>query len=146
MEEGRIKQMKKIYDKNVYFKIEGVYKDFVDTSIWKHICLKSDNEVLDETNYVTYSTFTDLYNAIQNDKIPNAEISLTLFKNRQKIYLSNAVDFCHYSMTEKDFKPVTVWTFFKEIKDASFDFLSRNLTADEFIEYCSERNICPMKK
>lgn len=135
--------MKKVYDRNIQILIEGVYKDWQDTSIWSHECLMNEEEIPAASIVERYTTFKDLFIAITENKIRNASVDATMFRKRPQVHLSMANLDNRYTMSEKDFKPVQMRIVFTERKNLSIKYLMENLTAEEFIIYCKEREFLP---
>lgn len=131
--------MKNVYDRSVEYMIDGANKKWQLTSIWRDAYLLSDEEVDRRSNFVKYNTFDELYNAVKNNEIKNAETRRTLFKERRVVCLNN-VDGYGDTIYEKNFRPVSVRTTFERIDNMSLEGLFRNLKAEEFIEYCKERD------
>lgn len=64
-------QMKEIYDYRFEYKMDG-WKNFVDTSIWKHVRYLAPEEA--ETLNFTIKSFDELVDLVRDDLFMNAEL------------------------------------------------------------------------
>ena len=138
--------MKNIYDEIIEIKIEGISKDWENTSIWNHYVLLSEEERIRYTEEFRFPTFQDCYNQVKAGLVSNSNVSGTLFRNRPQVCISSAMRDYTRIMTEKNYKPVRVRVSFKLRKDLSMDFLMKNLSAEDFSTYIREHNLimCPL--
>lgn len=82
-------QMKEIYDYRFEYKMEG-WKNFVDTSIWKHVRYLAPEEA--ETLNFTIKTFDELVDLVRDDLFMNAELSKNIFRKpvqRRRLLLNS---------------------------------------------------------
>ena len=131
--------MKKIYDEIVEISIEGKTAGFVDTSLWTHYRYM-DSENTMRPNQV-YTNYDELFEAVADGKIRNAKVEYGFFS--RKPYLSFFAGFDrlgNYRVNEKNFSQVTVRTIYKEVKGYSLKDIYGQLPADEFLQYCADRN------
>ena len=68
--------MKEIYDYRFEYKMDG-WKNFVDTSIWKHVRYLTPEEA-QPLNF-TIKTFDELVDLVRDDLFMNAELSKKSF-------------------------------------------------------------------
>lgn len=126
--------MKKVYDCHQSIAI-GSRCNFVPTSIKDHLCLLSDEEVLNRTNRIYYKTFNEFFKACAEKKVRNANVHYFLFKIPY-------VDMGDRIITKFNFPDeICVWNHAREVPDYSMAVLMRELPADEFAEYLRERGI-----
>ena len=139
--------MKNVYDKITEIKIEGVSKDWEETSIWNHDVVLDETEVENLSAEYRFPTFEDCYNQAKDGKIRNTEVGKTLFRGRPQIYVSSAMRDCRYTMEENNYKPVCMRVRYQLRKGLSMDYLMRNLSAEDFTDYVRSHNLvmCPMK-
>ena len=129
--------MKKLVNLRCYVAIGT--DDYADTSIWNHIRYIEDESV---TEY-TLETWEEAYEAVKNKHIRNAEVGLTLFRNRDTIeitwgdlYRSKSV------MTEKKFIPIHVkWQWEEVTRAYSIKDLADLLPAKQFCEWLKDQGI-----
>lgn len=130
--------MKKIFNKYVEIKIEGIHSTFVDTSIWNDYRYL---DVLDTATKVEHFTnYDDLFAAVADGKIKGAEVNWTLFRSKPYLCFTNASDLTHHDINRKSFKGVTVRTRYIEVKHYTLKRLYEELPAEEFMAFCAERN------
>jgi hypothetical protein len=130
--------MKKIYDKITEIKIEGVTKGFVDTSLYHHYHYRDSEEP--RFSSTEFSNYDDLFEAVIDHKIPNASVEYTLFTNKPYLKFFNANEICEHYMKQKTFKTVHVVVRYEEVKSYSLKTLYESLPAEEFMEFCADRN------
>lgn len=136
--------MKKIYDVEQMFFIKGKTKDFMPTSIWRHLRALNDDEVMEHTRRYSYQDFQGLWELVESGTVLNAKAEKTIFGNRQ-IYFKSGID--SYTVKEKHFKEVAIWWHCKECSPSiSFQTLMEELPATDLIEYLKERNIGIIEK
>ena len=130
--------MKKIYDKMVEIKIEGIHSDFVDT------CFYTDYHYIDEEKAVDkvehFSTYEALFEAVPNRQIRGAKVRHTLFGNKPYCEFFDADSINRFDVTAKRYKGVTVRVRWVEQKGYSLKDIYEGLPADEFLAYCADRN------
>lgn len=130
--------MKKIFNKYVEIMIEGVHKEFVDTSIWDDYRYL---DVLDTAPKVEhFSTYDTLFEAVKNGRIRGAKVDYTLFGNKPYLCFNDATELIHHSVTRKNFKGVTVRVRYVEVKVYTLKRLYEELPAEEFIAFCADHN------
>lgn len=132
--------MKQVYSKNKYFKIEGKKNKWHKCNMCLNECLMLPEDVEKESFEITYPTFEEFYKAVENDEIPNAEARKTFFRKRPEVYMYN-IDGSFY-MNEKNYKPVSILVDFNSLEELPLSYFYKNLKAEDFIEYCKERNFC----
>lgn len=128
--------MKEIYDYRFEYRMDG-WKNFVDTSIWKHVRYLAPEEA--ETLNFTIKTFDELVDLVRDDLFMNAELSKNIFR-KPVVRLSNVEDYCSTAITAKNFKPIEVRCVYKKLS-ASMKELADTLDADSFCEYLRDRGI-----
>lgn len=128
--------MKEIYDYRFEYRMDG-WKNFVDTSIWKHVRYLAPEEA--ETLNFTIKTFDELVDLVRDDLFMNAELSKNFFR-KTVVRLSNVEDYCSTVVTAKNFKPIEVRCVYKKLS-ASMKELAGTLDADSFCEYLRDRGI-----
>lgn len=130
--------MKKIYDKITEIKIEGVTKGFVDTSMWHHYHYRDSEEPRFSSK--EFSNYDDLFEAVIDNKIPNASVEYTLFTGKPYLKFFNAKEMCEHYMNQKTFKKVHVVVRYEEVKSYSLKTLYEELSAEEFLAFCADHN------
>lgn len=130
--------MKKIFNKYVEIKINGVHKTFVDTSLW------DDYRYLDVLDTATktehFTDYDDLFEAVADGKIRGAKVDYTLFGSKPYLCFYNATDLTHHDVNRKNFSGVTVRVRYVEVKSYTLKTLYAELPAEEFIAFCVEHN------
>lgn len=130
--------MKKIFNKYVEIKINGVHKTFVDTSLW------DDYRYLDVLDTATktehFTDYDDLFEAVADGKIRGAKVDYTLFGSKPYLEFFNADDLIHHNVNRKNFSDVTVRVRYVEVKSYTLKTLYAELPAEEFIAFCVEHN------
>lgn len=128
--------MKQIVDYRVLISIDG--GKFEDTSIWKHLSYEEPKE----ERITELNTFAEAYEAIKNDKIMNAVAGYTFFRSRPQIELSTANWDCRKTMTEKNFKKITVKEMWATCNEKNtIKGLASMLSAEEFCEWLKDHGI-----
>lgn len=136
--------MKKVYDFEQRIHIKGLMNDFRDTSIWHHYELCSDAYIVEEEGRWCFPSFDELWDFLEDTNgIFNAEHWTNCFGTR-KIRFSCGID-C-YTISEKNYKTVTLWHHFKLAENVSLQTLMEELPAEQMIEYLKERNIGVIEK
>lgn len=128
--------MKEIYDYRFEYKMEG-WKNFVDTSIWKHVRYLASEDA-QPLNF-TIKTFDELVDLVKDDLFMNAELSKNLFR-KTVVRLSNVEDYYSTVVTAKNFKPIKIRCVYNKLS-ASMKELADTLDADSFCEYLRDRGI-----
>ncbi len=136
--------MKKVYDYQQLIYIKGRMEDFYKTSIRKHLILLSDETMASLSSVDCFSTFKELFEAVLDNKIWNAEAGHTFFLKRPEVYINCGLE-C-YHVTERNFTEIRLWHYFADASDEPMTVLMKELPADEFAEYLKERNICLLKE
>ncbi len=127
--------MKRVYDFVCYISIDG--GEFRDTSIFPYYIYCERKSPYEE---IKYCDFMSLYNAVKSScVVHNAEAYTSLF-GKPKVRLSFA-DANPVSMSEKNFKPVTVRWALKPVNHLTMDTLSKLLPAEDFAEWLKDRGI-----
>ena len=130
--------MKKIFNKYVEIKIDGVHNYFVDTSIW------DDYRYLDVLDTATktehFTDYDDLFEAVADGKIRGAKVEYTLFGSKPYLCFSNANDLIHHNVNRKNFSGVTVRVRYVEVKSYTLKRLYEDLPAEEFMAFCADSN------
>lgn len=130
--------MKKIYGKVIEIDIEGKTGGFVDTSYYYHYHYSGIPD-----NIQTIQIFTDynkLMQAVAHGDIRGAKVDYPVFGNKTYLNFFDSDNMTHYNITRKNFKRVIVRTTYKEVKGYSLKDLYERLSADEFLQYCADRN------
>ena len=83
--------MKEIYDYRFEYRMDG-WKNFVDTSIWKHVRYLAPEEA--ETLNFTIKTFDELVDLVRDDLFMNAELSKNFFR-KTVVRISEKVHFMY---------------------------------------------------
>ena len=128
--------MKEIYDYRFEYKMDG-WKNFVDTSIWKHVRYLTPEEA-QPLNF-TIKTFDELVDLVRDDLFMNAELSKNLFR-KTIVRLRNVKDSYSTTVTAKNFKPIEVRCVYNKM-NLSVKGLADTLDADSFCEYLRNRGI-----
>ena len=128
--------MKEIYDYRFEYRMEG-WKNFVDTSIWKHVKYLTPEEA--KTQTFTIKTFDELVELVKDDLFMNAEIRTNFFK-KTIVRLSDAGAFYPEEVTAKNFKPIEVRCAYNKVSVSMKD-LAEMLDSDSFCEYLRDRGI-----
>lgn len=128
--------MKEIYNYRFEYKMDG-WKNFADTSIWKHIKYLAPEEA--ETLNFTIKTFDELVGLVRDDLFMNAKLSKNFFK-KTVVRLADAGSFSSIEVTEKNFKPIEIRCVYNKTS-ASIKELADALDADSFCEYLRDRGI-----
>lgn len=128
--------MKEIYNYRFEYKMDG-WKNFVDTSIYKHIRYLTPEEA--QTLNFTIKTFDELVDLVRNDLFMNAGLSKNLFR-KTIVRLNNVEDSFPTTVTAKNFKPIEVRCVYNKIS-LSMKGLADTLDADSFCEYLRDRGI-----
>ena len=130
--------MKKIYDKMVEIKIEGIHSDFVDTCFYTDYHYIDEGKAIDQVEY--FPTYEALFEAVSNRRIRGAKVDYTLFGNKPYCTLYDAENISRFNITAKKYKGVTVRVRWRELKVYSLKNIYEGLPADEFMAYCADRN------
>lgn len=130
--------MKKIYDREQFIYIKGQTKEFQPTSIWRHLRVMDEEQVMTYERRHGYQSFQELWELVESGAVLNAEAQKTLFGNRQ-IYFKSGLD--GFTVKEKHFQEVTIWWHCTECPSVSLQTLLENVPAEEMIEYFKERGI-----
>ena len=130
--------MKKIYDKKQFFYIKGQTKEFQPTSIWRHLSVMDEDQVMAYERRYGYQSFQELWELVQSGVVLNAEAQKTLFGNRQIYFKSGFNDF---TVKEKRFTEVTIWWHCTECPSVSLQTLLEDVPAEEAVEYFKDRGI-----
>lgn len=121
----------KVYEKNAYINVNGEWEA---VSIFPLGYVVAMEQPVDDE--YRFNTFPGLWNNCHI--IRNASSGYTLFKKKEMVRLSVANtnrDF-PYRITAKNMKnPILYKVEFTEVKKPSYDFLTRNLSAPDFIKY-----------
>ena len=128
--------MKEVYDYRFEYKMEG-WKDFVDTSIWKHVRYLTPEDA--KTWTFTIKSFDDLVGLVKDDLFMNAELSKNIFR-KTVVRLSNVEDYLSTAITERNFKPIEVRCSYNKM-NLSMKGLAETLDAESFCEYLKDRGI-----
>lgn len=134
--------MKSVYEEIIEFKVEGKTKEWQSTSDWGNKFFLTKETVEKQSYSITIPSFKDLIAVVSTDLIPEASIQKTFFRKKLVVILRNNPQGTYYKMTEKNFKPVSICSRF-EICDFSINILMKQLSADNFLEYCKDRNFFP---
>ena len=130
--------MKKIYDREQFFYIKGQTKKFQPTSIWRHLRVMDEDQVMAYERRYGYQSFQELWELVESGAVLNAEAQKTLFGNRQ-IYFKSGFDI--FTVKEKRFTEVTIWWRCTERPNVSLQTLLENVPAEERVEYFKDRGI-----
>jgi hypothetical protein len=130
--------MKKIYDREQFFYIKGQTKEFQPTSIWRHLRVMDEDQVMAYERRYGYQSFQELWELVESGAVLNAEAQKTLFGNRQ-IYFKSGLD--GFTVKEKRFTEVTIWWHCTECPRVSLKTLLENVPAEEMVEYFKDRGI-----
>lgn len=130
--------MKKIYDCEQFFYIKGQTCNFECTSIWRHLRVMDEEQVMAYERRYGYQSFQELWELIESGVVLNAEAQKTLFGKRQ-IHFKSGLD--GYTVKEKRFKEVTIWWHCTECPKVTMKTLLEDLPADDLVEYLKERGL-----
>ena len=128
--------MKEVYDYRFEYKMEG-WKDFVDTSIWKHVRYLTPEDA--KTWTFTIKSFDELVGLVKDGLFMNAELSKNIFR-KTVVRLSNVEDYYSTAITERNFKPIEVRCAYNKMS-MSMQGLAETLDAESFCEYLKDRGI-----
>jgi hypothetical protein len=128
--------MKEVYDYRFEYKMDG-WKDFVDTSIWKHVRYLTPEDA--KTWTFTIKSFDELVGLVKDDLFMNAELSKNIFR-KTVVRLSNVEDYLSTAITERNFKPIEVRCVYNKMS-MSMKGLAETLDAESFCEYLKDRGI-----
>lgn len=128
--------MKEVYDYRFEYKMEG-WKDFVDTSIWKHVRYLTPEDA--KTWTFTIKSFDELVGLVKDGLFMNAELSKNIFR-KTVVRLSNVEDYLSTAITERNFKPIEVCCSYNKM-NLSMKGLAETLDAESFCEYLKDRGI-----
>lgn len=128
--------MKEIYDYRFEYKMDG-WKNFVDTSIWKHVRYLAPEDA--KTWTFTIKSFDELVGLVKDDLFMNAELSKSFF-GKTVVRLSNVEDYLSTAITERNFKPIEVRCAYNKMS-MSMKGLAETLDAESFCEYLKDRGI-----
>ena len=141
--------MKKIYDREVRVQIGKYGQDWENTTMCSHFHLLEETKAKDTEDW--YSRFADLDERILNDNIYNATVEDS--RRGRKIAFSTVCRDFRYCIfkskgTEYMREPIGIKITYKEVKNPTLEFLSKNLSVEEMFEYLRERGIpfCPLYK
>lgn len=130
--------MKKIYDKVVEIKVEGIHSDFVDTCFYTDYHYIDEQEAVDKVAH--FSTYEELFKAVSNREIRGAKVGYTLFGNKPYCEFFDADSINRFDVTAKRYKGVTVRVRWVELKGYSLKAIYEGLSAEEFMTFCVDRN------
>ena len=130
--------MKKIYDREQFFYIKGKTEKFQSTSIWQHLHVMNEDQVMVYERRYSYQSFQELWELVESGVVLNAEAQKTLFGNRQ-IYFKSGFD--GFTVKEKRFTEVTIWWHCTECPNVSLQTILENVPAEEAVEYFKDRGI-----
>ena len=128
--------MKEVYDYRFEYKMDG-WKDFVDTSIWKHVRYLTPEDA--KTWTFTIKSFDELVGLVKDGLFMNAELSKNIFR-KTVVRLSNVEDYYSTAITERNFKPIEVRCAYNKMS-MSMQGLAETLDAESFCEYLKDRGI-----
>ena len=128
--------MKEIYDYRFEYRMDG-WKNFVDTSIWKHVRYLTPEDA--KTWTFTIKSFDELVGLVKDDLFMNAELSKSFF-GKTVVRLSNVEDGLSTAVTAKSFKPIEVRCAYNKMS-MSMKGLAETLDAESFCEYLKDRGI-----
>jgi hypothetical protein len=130
--------MKKIYDKVVEIKIEGIHSDFVDTCFYTDYHYIDEQEAVDKVRH--FPIYEELLEAVSNREIRGAKVDHTLFGNKPYCTFFDADSINRFDVTAKRYKGVTVRVRWVELKGYSLKAIYEGLSAEEFMAFCVDRN------
>lgn len=130
--------MKKIYDKVVEIDIEGKTGGFVDTSYYYHYHYLGIPDNIQSIRI--YTDYDKLMQSVAHGDIRGATVDYPVFGNKAYLNFFDGDNMTHYHITRKNFKRIIVRTTYKEVKGYSLKDLYERLSADEFLQYCADRN------
>lgn len=130
--------MKKIYDREQFFYIKGKTEEFQSTSIWQHLHVMDEDQVMAYERRYSYQSFQELWELVESGEVLNAEAQKTLFGHRQ-IYFRSGID--GFTVKEKRFTEITIWWHCTECQNVSLQTLLENVPAEEAVEYFKDRGI-----
>ena len=130
--------MKKIYDREQFFYIKGKTEEFQSTSIWQHLHVMDEDQVMAYERRYGYQSFQELWELVESGEVLNAETQKTMFGNRQ-IYFKSG--FNGFTVKEKHFTEVTIWWHCTECPSVSLQTILENVPAEEAVEYFKDRGI-----
>ena len=129
--------MKKLVDLRCYVAIGE--SDYVDTSNWNHL---QYIEVKESKKEYILTTWEEIYEAVKNNCIRNAEIGLTFFRKRETIEIYLGDSFSKFIMTKKTSIPIHVkWEWQEVDENYTIKNLANLLPADQFCEWLKDKGI-----
>lgn len=128
--------MKEVYDYRFEYKMDG-WKNFVDTSIWKHVRYLTPEDA--KTWTFTIKSFDELVGLVKDGLFMNAELSTNFFR-KTVVRLSNVEDYLSTAVTKRNFKPIEVRCAYNKM-NLSMKGLAETLDAESFCEYLKDRGI-----
>lgn len=129
--------MKQVYDFEQFIYIKGKTNDFHSTSIWSHLYLLSDEQVMEKENRQTFTDFDSLWNYVNENKVRNADPYKTIFGKRAILFRCG-IDY--FTIKENKFTEVIIWNHCL-LSQASMNTLLKELTADEMAEFLRDRGV-----
>lgn len=130
--------MKKIYDKIVEIKIEGIHSDFVDTCLYTNYHYIDEQEAVGKVEH--FPTYEALFEAVSNRRIRGAKVRYSLFRHKPYCEFFDADSINHFDVTAKRYKGVTVRVRWVELKNYSLKNIYEGLPAEDFMAFCADRN------
>ena len=119
----------KVYEKNGYINVKGEWEAVSMFSLGWVVAMEQP-----EDDEYTFATFPGLWNNCHI--IRNASSGYTLFKKKEMVCLSAIYKEMPYRITADKMKnPIGYKITYTEVKNPSFDFIKRNLSAPDFIKY-----------
>lgn len=134
--------MLKIYSTTSYVSIDG--------SLWSEVGLHNEYVALNEPpeNKLVFRgiSFDELYEYLSHNYLCGLKKDVTLFRSKPLIWVqySDAFDPVSY----RHFNNLLYKTEFRECDNLSLDWIMKNLSADECIQYLKDRGMtaCPILK
>lgn len=130
--------MLKVYDVRDYISIDGAQWRFCDGGY------KVTDEEREDVLVLDNSSFEEAREFLSNGALHGAWNDVTYFRHKPIIVVKydGAWDIVKY----RHFNTISYKIKYIERKDVSFEWLTKHLTADQFIQYLKERGIttCPM--
>ena len=134
--------MLKIYSVTSYVSIDGTF--------WREVGLHNEyvalNEKPENKLFFTGISFDELYEYLSSNYLCGIKSDTTLFRSKPliKIQYSDAWDPVYY----KHFDRLLYKMEYKECDNLSLDWIMKNLSADECIQYLKDRGMttCPILK
>ena len=136
--------MLKVYKVHNYVSIDGAPWREVVWSWFGPIECKTTDKELNGENMLCHTSFDEAYAYLKNSPLDGLYASETFWRCKPRIGIRyrDTCDIVYYN----HFDTISYNIIYEEWKDVSLEWIVKNLSADECIQYLKERGIttCPM--